>query len=184
VAATVYADNYKIAWESKRFWETDFNIYGGISWLSSGPVGLVWYPSGGLFSETGVVLSGYGPEGTTEFGSLPAMEAKLNASRAAVGRLHSGYDQHLRNPIYVSWGKIPYNQGSWVRGFSHPDGNEGDYYDGPYREFIEPDDRIYFVGDHCSHINAWMEGAVLSAHRALEMMGERVRAEGRARAAN
>jgi monoamine oxidase len=183
VAATVYADNYKIAWESKRFWETDFNIYGGISWLSSGPVGLVWYPSGGLFSETGVVLSGYGPEGATEFGSLPAMEAKLNASRAAVGRLHSGYDQHLRNPIYVSWGKIPYNQGSWVRGFSHPDGNEGDYY-GPYREFIEPDDRIYFVGDHCSHINAWMEGAVLSAHRALEMMGERVRAEGRARAAN
>jgi monoamine oxidase len=42
---TEYADNYKIAWESKRFWESDYNIYGGISWLSSGPVGLVWYPS-------------------------------------------------------------------------------------------------------------------------------------------
>jgi monoamine oxidase len=28
---TEYADNYKIAWESKRFWESDYNIYGGIS---------------------------------------------------------------------------------------------------------------------------------------------------------
>src|SRR5207253_5940108 len=68
IAATNYADNYKIAWESKRFWETDFNIYGGISWLTGGAVGLVWYPSGRLFSETGVVLSGYGAVGSTAFG--------------------------------------------------------------------------------------------------------------------
>src|SRR5215469_5314053 len=54
IEATEYADNYKIAWESKRFWETEFNIYGGISWLTSGAVGIVWYPSSGLFSETGV----------------------------------------------------------------------------------------------------------------------------------
>jgi hypothetical protein len=38
IEATTYTDNYKIAWESKRFWETDFNIYVGISWLTGGPV--------------------------------------------------------------------------------------------------------------------------------------------------
>jgi monoamine oxidase len=179
IEATSYADNYKIAWEAPRFWERKFNIYGGISWLTSGPVGLVWYPSGGLFSETGVLLSGYGPEGSSEFGRLPDVQAKFAASRTAVEKLHPGYGEQLRNPMYVGWGKIPHNLGSWVRGFSRGDG--GGYYDGPYNEFIEPDDRIYFAGDHCSHINAWMEGAALSAHRAVRMIHERMRAENQTR---
>jgi monoamine oxidase len=174
IEATEYADNYKIAWESKRFWESDYNIYGGISWLSSGPIGLVWYPSANPFSESGVVLSGYGPEGNSEFGRLPSVEAKIAASRQAIENLHPGCGQHLRNPVYVSWGKIPYNQGSWVRGFSNPSSERG-YYDRAYNDFIEPDDRIYFAGDHCSHLNAWMEGAALAAHRAVKMIAERVR---------
>jgi monoamine oxidase len=174
---TGYGDNYKIAWESKRFWETEFNIYGGISWLTSGPVGLVWYPSGKLFGDTGVVVSGYGPERSTEFGNLPTMEAKLAASRAAVERLHPGHGKQLRKPVYVSWGRIPYQLGSWVGSFRGGPGDEG-YYDGPYKEFIEPDDGIYFAGDHCSHLNAWQEGAALSAHRALKMIGERVKNSG------
>ena len=178
IAATEYADNYKIAWESKRFWETDFNIYGGISWLTSGPVGVVWYPSGRLFSETGVLISGYGPEGSTEFGRLPGIERKLAASRAAVEKLHPGYGAQLGRPIYVAWGKTPYNLGSWVRGFSNPGTDGGSaYYEGPYKEFIQPDDRVYFAGDHCSYLNAWMEGALLAAHRALKTIGERVRLE-------
>ena len=181
IDATAYSDNYKIAWESKRFWETDFNIYGGISWLTSGPVGLVWYPSDRLFSGAGVVLSGYGPERATEFGRLPNVEAKLAASRAAVEQLHPGYGRQLSQPMYVSWGKIPYQLGSWVGGFSRGPQDEG-YYDGPYKEFMEPDDRVYFAGDHCSHLNAWMEGAVLSAHRALKMIGERVKTEQPSRA--
>jgi monoamine oxidase len=150
--------HHKIAWEAPRFWETKFNIYGGISWLTSGPVGLVWYPSGRLFSETGVVLSGYGREGSTEFGRLPDVQAKLGASRKAVEKLHPGYGEQLRNPIYVGWGKTPHNLGSWVRGFSRGD------------------DRFYFAGDHCSHLNAWMEGAALWAHRAIRLIHERVRA--------
>jgi monoamine oxidase len=43
ITDTVYADAYKIAWESKRFWETDYQIYGGISWIVGGPIELVWY---------------------------------------------------------------------------------------------------------------------------------------------
>lgn len=140
-------------------------------------MGLVWYPSGRLFSESGVVLSGYGPERFAEFGKLPGLEAKLAASRAAVEKVHPGYGSQLHNPVYVSWGKIPYNLGSWVQSFLRSQGNEGSYYDGPYQDFIEPDDRFYFAGDHCSHINAWMEGAALSAHRAVQMISERVKAE-------
>jgi len=169
-------DAYKVAWESKRFWETDFNIYGGISWVVSGPVGLVWYPSAKLFSETGVLVSGYSTEQGTDFSKLPDLDAKLAASRAAVERLHPGYGKQLTKPIYVNWGKIAYSLGSWVGHTPNPAiGRTGDYYEGAYKEFIEPDDRIYFAGDYCSHVVGWQEGAALSAHRALTMMSERVK---------
>jgi monoamine oxidase len=167
------ASAYKIAWESRRFWEQEDNIYGGISWLSTGPISLqssvlanVWYPSGGMLSEKGVLIAGYGTE-NGEFGRLPSMEAKFAASRAAVEKLHPGRGKELAKPIYVSWAKIPFSLGSWVSG-------QG-YYDGPYKEFLDPDDRIYFAGDHCSHITSWQEGAALSAQRTVETIIKRVR---------
>ncbi|PWU05771.1 MAG: hypothetical protein C5B51_13815 [Terriglobia bacterium] len=83
------------------------------------------------------------------------------------------YGRQLRNPVYVAWGKVPHNLGSWVRGFSRAQGNDGNYYEGPYKEFSVPDDRFYFAGDHCSHLNAWMEGAIFSAHRCVQMIADR-----------
>ncbi len=52
--------------------------------------------------------------------------------------------------------------------------DETPYYNGPYRELIVPDDRIYFAGDHCSHIIGWQEGAALAAQRAIMMLVQRV----------
>src|SRR5215470_13373286 len=162
---TRYTDSYKIAWESKRFWETEYNIYGGISWLSDGPINMVWYPSGYLHNEFGVLLSGYGMQSIKEFNELPNLESKLTASRAAVERLHPGHGQDLHSPMFVVWEKIPFNQGAWISGAS------GEYYKGPYNAFLEPDERIYFAGDYCSHLLTWQEGAALSAHRTVKMIG-------------
>jgi monoamine oxidase len=162
--------------------------------VMSGPVGLVWYPSGKIFSDTGVVVSGYATEGGSEFGKLPSVAAKIAASRAAVEKLHPGYGKQLNKPIYVYWAKVPYNLGSWVGG--RPAGAQGGrgqgrggqgapggdfgqrngYYDGPYQEFTKPDDRFFFAGDHCSRVGAWQEGAALAAHRAIMMMSDRVKA--------
>jgi len=80
---------YKIAWESPRFWEKERNIYGGISFLND-TVDLVWYPSAKMFSPSGVVIAGFNLEcedltnKLTPFGALPSTQAKLDASRAAV----------------------------------------------------------------------------------------------------
>lgn len=169
-----YAAAYKIAWESRRFWEQNENIYGGISWLARGPISLesgsslanVWYPSGGLLSEKGVLISGYGND-SGEFGNLPTIEAKLAASRAAVEKLHPGHGKELMKPLYVSWAKIPFSLGSWLR-------TAAGYYEGPYQDFISGDDRIYFAGDHCTHVNTWQEGAALSAQRAVRLIATRV----------
>jgi monoamine oxidase len=131
-----------------------------------------------------VLVAGYGIERGTSFGKLPSLQAKLAASRQAVERLHPGCGTYLTHPMYVHWTRIAHNLGGWVRfapDGSSEDGNPEpvekivDYYAGPYKEFIEPDDRIYFVGDHCSHMIGWQEGAALSAHRAAQMISDRVR---------
>jgi len=166
---TRYSDSYKIAWESKRFWETEYNIYGGISWLSDGPINMVWYPSAHMHSDIGVLLSGYGMQSIPAFNELPTVEARISASRDAVERLHPGHGKDLHSPMYVVWEKIPYSEGAWISGAS------GEYYKGPYNAFLQPDERIYFAGDYCSHLLTWQEGAALSAHRTIKMIAEHVR---------
>ena len=117
---------YKIAWESPRFWEKENHIYGGISFLKN-TVDLVWYPSAKLFSPKGVLIAGFksnammagfGKPSVTNrhyaFGALPSIEAKFDASRAAVETLHPGRSQLLEKPIYVSWVKIPYSLGCFA----------------------------------------------------------------------
>ncbi|MGA9980266.1 MAG: FAD-dependent oxidoreductase [Candidatus Sulfotelmatobacter sp.] len=176
IAQATYDSAYKVAWESRRFWEQDGDeIYGGMSFFTSGPIGVVWYPSAKLMSKRGVVISGYGMENWEPFGKLPSFEAKLAASRAAIEKLHPGKSKELEKPMYISWGKVPYSLGSWIsRGPNFPPTSEADYYNGPYRELIVPDDRIYFAGDHCSHIIGWQEGAALAAQRAVSMIATRV----------
>jgi monoamine oxidase len=168
-----YAAAFKIAWESRRFWEQDDNIYGGISWLADGPISLqnstlanLWYPSGGLLSEKGILVAGYGTE-AGGFAALATNEARFAASRAAVEKLHPGRGRELTKPVYVSWQKIPFNLGSWVRG----DG----YFEASYKEFLKPDGRIFFAGDYCSHLTVWQEGAALAAQRAARMIAEHAR---------
>ena len=169
IESTHYNDSYKIAWESKRFWETEYNIYGGISWIQGGPINMVWYPSGKMHSESGVILSGYGLQSLPAFNALPTIDAKIDASRAAVERLFPGHGKDLRSPMFVVWEKIPYSQGAWIGQLG------GTYFRGPYKAFAEPDDRIYFAGDFCSHVLVWQEGAALSAQRTVSMLSERVR---------
>ena len=171
-----YDSAYKVAWESRRFWEQDGDeIYGGISSLTTGLVRTIWYPSAKLMAKRGVLVAGYGVENWEDFGKLSSHEAKLAASKDAVEKLHPGKSRELEKPMYMCWGRVPYNLGSWVnRGPDYPATREADYYSGPYREFIVPDDRIYFAGDHCSRIIGWQEGAALAAQRAIAMIVSRV----------
>jgi monoamine oxidase len=194
ILATVQYDSaYKIAWEAPRFWEKELNIYGGLSYLQQ-TVDLVWYPSARLFSEKGILIGGYSIEfgaasgaavtslvnsdrtyraparnGLT-FGELPNLQAKLDASRRSIELLHPGHGKDLANPIYVSWGKIPYNLGSWIS----LDWNDQQ----ALRILQSPDRRIYFAGDHTSHIVGWQEGAALSAHRVINQLGARIQSAG------
>jgi monoamine oxidase len=174
---------YKIAWESPRFWERENNIYGGISFLKS-TVDLVWYPTDKMFSPTGVLVAGFNSErddlgGTssggagftgkpTAFGALPTTEAKLDASRAAVEILHPGKSKLLTKPIYVDWTRIPYSLGCFAN--NHLASSEP-----AYKQLEIPQGTTYFAGDYLSHLVGWQEGALLSAHHAIERIAVRMK---------
>jgi monoamine oxidase len=157
---------YKVAWESRRFWERDYNIYGGISYLSQAP-NVVWYPSANLFSPSGILVGGYGDEESLPFGNLTTAQ-KFNASRASVERLHPGHGKELSNPIFCGWRHIPWNEGSWIK--SYGGGPSG------YDVVAEPDGPFFFAGDTMSRIPGWQEGAALSARRTVSMISEKVKA--------
>jgi monoamine oxidase len=184
-----YDSAYKIAWEAPRFWEKEANIFGGISYLQQ-TVDLVWYPSARFFSPTGIVIGGYSTEvpptlgalpdllkksdlaertqlaNGYAFAALPSMQAKLDASRRSIELLHPGHGKDLANPIYVSWGHIPHNLGSWIS----LDWND----EKALATLQSPDRRMYFAGDHTSRLVGWQEGAALSAYRVINQLGERV----------
>ena len=157
----------KIPWESRRFWEQDYNIYGGLSFVAQGP-SPVWYPSSRLMHPTGIVVAGYMDESEREGFATMTMEEKFAASQATIEKLHPGHGKELKNPIYCGWRMIKWNEGSWIS--TYGGGKEG------YNTIIEADGPIYFAGDTISHIVGWQEGAALSARRAVNMISEKVKA--------
>ena len=159
-----YSSSFKIPWESRRFWEMDYNIYGGLSFLSQGP-SPIWYPSGGLMSERGIVVSGYMDEHSRGFDKLTTLQEKFDASRAQIEKLHPGHGKELEKPIFCGWKHIKWNEGSWIERLSQQD----------YDTITSPDGAIYFAGDHTSHLVAWQEGAALSGKRAVQMISDRVK---------
>src|SRR5271170_7750029 len=110
-----YDSGYKIAWESRRFWEQDYNIYGGLSYLMQGP-SPVWYPSSRLMHPTGIVVSGYTDELDSPFYKLTLPE-KCEASRASIEKIHPGHGKELKNPVFCGWSRVPWNEGSWIRSY-------------------------------------------------------------------
>jgi monoamine oxidase len=156
-----YAGAYKIAWESRRFWEQDYNIYGGLEFLATG-CSPVWFPSANLFSPRGVLVSGYGFDSAPEFDRLTLPE-KLAASRNSIERLHPGHG-------------IPWNEGSWIGTYGPDEAARRQVGVPGYQTLTAPDGPIYFVGDHVSHILGWQEGAALSSLRAIQLISDRVKA--------
>ncbi len=108
-----YAAAYKIAWESRRFWEQDDNIYGGLEFVNKG-CSPIWFPSAGMFTPRGIVVSGYTDEGTSPFSKL-SMADKFAESRKSIERLHPGKGTELEKPMYLCWGKVEWNDGSWIQ---------------------------------------------------------------------
>jgi monoamine oxidase len=168
IRAINYGDAIKIGWQARRFWETEDQIYGGISWVK-GPTALVWYPSDRFFADKGILLGGYLTRDDADtFASKPIAE-QLAASRAAVEGLHPGRSHELEHGMAVTWSKMPYSLGITAR-FRADQESE-------YALLGTPDGPFYFAGEHLAHVGAWQEGAILSARHTIHMIDQHRRAQ-------
>lgn len=155
----------KIAWQSRRFWETEAQIYGGISVVKH-ETSLIWYPSGGFQKKTGVLVGCYNiGQNARDFTSQP-LSAQFASSRGVIDRVHPGRGAELKNPVSVAWHKVPYSLGSWVH-WATPAEKE-------YTRLNQPEGRVHFAGEYLSQIGAWQEGAALSAHHAVAAIARRI----------
>ena len=161
-----YGNAVKIAWQSRRFWEAEDHIYGGISWVK-GPTTMVWYPSDRFFSPKGILLGAYAAQRAADTLAAQPLAAQFEATRAVVEALHPGRGAELEKPMAIAWSKVPYSLGIAARYSTDQDAN--------YATLNEPDGPFYFAGEHLSHIGAWQEGAILSARRAINMIDKRRR---------
>jgi monoamine oxidase len=146
---------------SRRFWEADEHIYGGISW-TTGPTTLVWYPSDRFFSPKGILLGVYAIGGQADEVASRPLREQFDMSRAAVEGLHGGRSRELEKPMAIAWSKVPYSLGFAAR---FRNGQESEY-----SLLNTPDGPFYFAGEHLSRIGPWQEGAILSARRAANMI--------------
>jgi monoamine oxidase len=156
---------YKIAFQSPRFWETNDHIYGGLSFTDRDTFA-TWYPSDRLMSPTGVIIAGYAFDGKAGARSLPDQVAY---ARDTIDRLHPGQSGQMTAPVIVNWQQIPYTYGlASFLSDSDPDA---------FALLNQPDGPIYFAGDHLSYVSSWQQGAFLSAHRTVNAIADRVKAQ-------
>src|SRR5216684_1544135 len=83
VRGVSYGNAIKIAWQSRRFWETDDGIYGGISWVK-GPTALVWYPSAGFFAPKGILLGAYASRADADDLAKWSMREQIEMTRVVI----------------------------------------------------------------------------------------------------
>lgn len=166
-----YLPSVKVAFESRRFWEEDDNIYGGLGWTDR-IVENVIYPSAGWNRPSGVLVAAYcaGWMDEANPGRFTAMshEERFQACREAIERLHPGKSQELERPLTVAWALTPWSEGV---GPLFPDvaGGTGAR-DANYAELMKPEGPIFFAGEHLSYVVFWQEGAALSAHEAARRL--------------
>ena len=154
----------KVGWQARyRFWETETRIYGGISWTKL-PISQIWYPSDGFFNRTGTLTGAYNRgEPAAKFGELSHHE-RLESALQGGGKLHANFRDkvYADRGVSIAWQNMPHFAGGWAdeTAESQPD---------IYRRITNfPQGRVFLAGDFVSYMPGWMEGAVRSAHLAVE----------------
>jgi monoamine oxidase len=172
IAAPGYIKATKLAWEARRFWEQDDGQYGGMGWTDQANTS-VWYPSGGLGEDRGILVGAYvfdifGDPREAQYAGM-SVAGRAELSRAVIERLHPGRGRELAKPISVSWAQTEYAGGvgaNWSEAQRRAE----------YAHLCKPDGPFYFAGEHMSYLNGWQEGAVLSAQEIVRQLHARARA--------
>ena len=169
ISALPYAPAVKVGLQfSRRFWEEDEHIYGGISYTDQA-IRQIGYPNYGFNRQgKGVLLGAYlwGGANAYEFSAMsPAERVQVALEQGAA--VHPQYAQAFETGFSVAWARAPFTLGcaaDWT------DALRARHYD----NLCAIDGRIALVGEHASYIPAWQEGAILSALDCVQRLHARV----------
>jgi len=154
----------KVGWQSKnRFWETEDEIYGGISWTDD-IISQIWYPSEDFTAHTGVLTGAYnrGTEAVT-FAAF-TQEQRIDAAVSGLGLLHPGNEKdiYVDRGMTIAWQYMPHQVGGWASDTATetPD---------VYEQITTFSTSLPFfcAGDTWSYWPGWQEGSVSSAYCAI-----------------
>lgn len=168
IARVPYAMTFRMGLAfDRRFWEEDDWIYGGQSYFNNPQINIIQYPTEGYGSQKGVLLGSYA------FGLYAArMSARTNQERVDyaldyVSRIHPTMRDSFSSGISVAWHRMPYQLGAYPAYSSFNRSSS-------YERLLQPDGRVYLVGEHLSYVNAWQEGAFQAAWYQIEQLHTRV----------
>ncbi|MCB1843705.1 MAG: FAD-dependent oxidoreductase, partial [Halioglobus sp.] len=154
IGSFAYTSAAKLAFQSRRFWEQDHNIYGGISWTTQN-ITQLWYPSNNLGAANGILLAAYmygGAAGNSFTALTPQQRIDTVLTQGAA--VHPEMQGEAARGISVAWSKMPFQLGAW--GTSNPG------------VLLNGDDGLFLAGEHHSILQGWQEGAILSAYHAID----------------
>ena len=162
ISSFVYSSAAKLAFQSRRFWEQDHSIFGGISWTNQ-DITQIWYPSNALGHDKGIIVGAYiwGSTASTNF-SNQSPQQRINSALLQGNNLHSEYQSEVSKGISVAWRNIPFQLGAYGLSTANT--------------LLTPDDNIIFAGEHLSILKGWQEGAILSAYNAINEITKKVHA--------
>ncbi len=171
IAAVPYASAFKVGLEFKRrFWEQDDDIYGGISYTDL-PLVQIAYPNYGFLSDgPAVVQAAYdtstaGRTFTYSWSTMTPSE-RIDAALALGRQIHPQYDAEFLSGTSWVWHRVDWSLGCYGQWTD-------DLRDAHYTTLCEIDNRLVLAGEHCSHVPAWLEGALLSALDTIKRLDER-----------
>lgn len=150
-----------------RWWETDHQIYGGITETDM-DLNHIWYPSTGFHGERGVVIGYYNYDGDADaYAALPPRERERRAVAQGVKIHGEKYRTELASSFSHHWRQTPHLEAAWHNLSGGPD-------DAAFAALNVPAGRVYFTGDYLSHTDAWQHGAFSSARKVVTEVHRRV----------
>ena len=159
----------KVGWQgAERFWETEDEIYGGISWTTD-DIGQVWYPSEDFTAHTGVLTGAYNRGEKAAKYAQQNNQQRLDTARKGLALLHPGNADKVEHGMSIAWQYMPHQVGGWA---SDTATETPDVYT-QITTFAE-NSHFYCAGDTWSYLPGWQEGSVSSAYCAINAIAHTI----------
>jgi monoamine oxidase len=141
----------KVGWQAERFWETNDNIYGGISWTDD--------------SLDQLYMRG---KSAVDFNARPVAE-RLRLAKEQGERLHPGvFAKSVEHGVAIGWNNMEFARLGWI--------DETDpRFQANAEVLAKPQGRFYFAGDQVTWWTGWQEGAVIAAWSAVQSISQQTR---------